>query len=102
MIARVWSAVATPANLQRYREHFEAHVLPELRSVDGYLGAAVLSSGIQEIEIIVSTRWRSLDVIRGFAGDDIERAVVHEAAKALLISWDERVRHHDVIVTDPA
>ncbi len=102
MIARVWSARATPANVMRYRDHFVAHVLPEVQAVAGYTGASVLTLGIQEVEIIVTTRWTSLDAIRGFAGDDIERAVVHEAAKALFLSWDERVQHYEVIVSDPA
>lgn len=32
----------------------------------------------------------SLDAVRGFAGDDYERAVVEDAARQALSHWDER------------
>jgi hypothetical protein len=35
---------------------------------------------------------------RPLAGDDYERAVVEEAARAALARWDERVTHHEVAV----
>jgi len=37
-----------------------------------------------------------LTTVRGFAGDDYERAVVQEAARRALSRWDERVSHHEV------
>jgi heme-degrading monooxygenase HmoA len=100
MIARVWSARATRENVARYEAHFRAHVLPELKRIDGYVGASVLTLGTDEIEIIVSSRWRSLEAVRGFAGDDLERAVVNDEAKGMLLSWDERVQHYEVRVDD--
>jgi heme-degrading monooxygenase HmoA len=53
-----------------------------------------------DVEIIVSTRWISLDAIRGFSGDDLEHAVVAPEAKAVLTDWDERVRHYEIVVDD--
>lgn len=52
------------------------------------------------VEVIVITFWRSLDSIRGFAGDDLEGAVVTEEAAALLTQFDHRVRHYEVAVKD--
>ena len=46
------------------------------------------------------TFWRSVDSIRGFAGADVEGAVVAEEAAALLTDFDRRVRHYDVAVQD--
>jgi len=52
------------------------------------------------VEIIVLTFWQSLDLIRGFAGADLEGAVVAEEAAALLTQFDRRVRHYDVAIKD--
>src|SRR5262245_55765163 len=61
-IVRVWTARATPENSQKYRQHFEQHVLPAVRTVDGYAGATLLGqAGTEEVEIVVLTRWRSLE-----------------------------------------
>ena len=103
MITRVWTARATPAAAPAYAAHLRGHILPALRGLDGYLGAELLQRAAgAEIEIVVITRWRSLDAIRGFAGADIETAVVAGEAAALLSSYDDRVRHYKVVAHDEA
>jgi len=101
MIARVWSAQTTPTQAPAYVEHLNAHVLPALRAVDGYGGSMLLERAVSgAVEVVVITFWRSLDSIRGFAGDDLEGAVVAEEAAALLTQFDRRVRHYEVAVKD--
>src|SRR5262245_35527181 len=101
MIARVWSAQTTPAQAPAYAEHLRTQVLPAVRSVDGYGGAMLLERAIPgAVEIVVLTFWRSVDSIRGFAGDDLEGAVVAEEAAAFLTQFDRRVRHYEVAVKD--
>jgi hypothetical protein len=39
-----------------------------------------------------------LDTVRAFAGDNYERAVVEEPARAALGRWDGRVIHHEVAI----
>jgi hypothetical protein len=51
-------------------------------------------------QIVVLTFWRSLDAIRGFAGADLEGAVVAEEVAGLLTQFDRRVRHYEVAVRD--
>lgn len=97
MIARLWSARATPENARRYAQHLRETVLPAVKKLPGYLGAMLLERvDGADIEITVMTRWTSLDHIRAFAGAEIERAVVADRARALLKSYDERVRHATV------
>jgi heme-degrading monooxygenase HmoA len=103
MIARVWSAHATPACAPAYRDHLRAHVLPAVRKVDGYGGAVLLERETSDmVEIIVITWWRSLEAIRGFAGADIEDAVVADEAAALLTRFDRRAHHYTLAVKDDA
>jgi uncharacterized protein len=102
-ILRRWSARTTEAQLPKYLDHFSKNVLPELRPVQGYLGVTVSLRRFEgEVEILVETNWRSLDSIRNFADPDLEAAVVAPEAAALLTSFDRRVRHSEIALTDSA
>ena len=96
MILRMWTAHATSEGAARYQEHFARHVLPTLSRLDGYLGASLLGRNHgEEVELVVVTRWRSIEAVRAFAGDDLARAVVAEEARTVLTRWDPRVRHYE-------
>ena len=102
-VMRRWTARTAKAQLPKYLEHFSKNVLPELRRVHGYLGAAVFLRRLErEIEIVVETNWDSLESIRNFAGPDLEAAVVAPVAAALLTGFDRRVLHSEVVLTDRA
>ena len=102
MIARSWRGRTTSANQNVYIDHFRTNVLPELREMDGFVGATLLkeeSSG--EVAFLVMTHWKSRDAIRAFAGADIERAIVEPEAARVLLSFDARVQHWDVVDSGP-
>ncbi len=99
MIARSWSARATPGGARAYVDYFRATLAPALARLPGYLGASILEGSRGDlVELLVITRWRSLDAIRGFAGDDHELAVVEPEARAVLVSFDERVQHRTIVL----
>ena len=54
------------------------------------------------VEILVVTKWRSVEAVRAFAGPDVEQAVVADEAARVLTRWDDRVKHYEVIVDDAA
>ena len=95
MIVRQWSGRAAAEQRGAYPAHFRARVLPELRSLPGFLGAELLERDLGgRIEYQVLTRWDSLAAIARFAGEDPERAVVEPGAAAALLDHDDRVRHY--------
>jgi hypothetical protein len=97
MIARRWSARTTPALVGQYVDHFSKHVQPVLRTFNGYAGSMVMTREASEnVEIVVTTLWRSMQAIEAFAGPDREAAVVAPEAAALLTSFDKRVAHYDL------
>jgi len=99
-ILRQWSARTSEALLPKYLEHFSQNVLPELRGVNGFLGANVsVRHATGNPEIFVETTWRSLEAIRAFAGPDLEAAVVAPEAAALLTDYDRRVRHLEIAIS---
>jgi heme-degrading monooxygenase HmoA len=101
MIARSWTARTTPARAPAYADHLRLLVLPAIRQVEGYAGALLLERPAGDaIEVVVLTFWTSLDAVRAFAGEDLERAVVADEAAALLTEFDRRVRHFEVVLGD--
>jgi heme-degrading monooxygenase HmoA len=82
MIARVWRGWAPQATADEYQQHYESEVSEHLRSVDGFRGARLLRRNDEQEVMFTSITWfTSLDAVRGFAGDDHEKAVVEEAAR---------------------
>jgi len=97
MVVRFWLARTTQVRFPHYLSHFQEHVLPKLRTVEGFLEARVLSqSDGVVVQFIVETLWSSMQAVERFAGPDPEAAVVAEEAVHLLTSYDHRVRHYQV------
>jgi heme-degrading monooxygenase HmoA len=101
MIARLWSARATPENWPAYERHFTDNVIPELRALKGYVASNLLKREVDGgIEITVISFWHSLEAIDAFAGADREAAVVAPQAAAFLASYDRKVLHYQLAFAD--
>lgn len=97
MIVRSWRGRAAKGNAA-YVEHFRRTVLPELRKIEGFLGASLLrEERAADVEFLVLTRWASMDAVRAFAGSDVTRAVVEPAAIVALGDYDRTVHHYKVV-----
>lgn len=95
MVVRFWSAHTTQVRFPDYLRHFERHVLPSLRRVNGFMEARVLSqSDGVVVRFIVETLWASMDAVERFAGPNKDAAVVAEEAVHLLTSHDRHVQHY--------
>jgi heme-degrading monooxygenase HmoA len=98
LIVRTWRGRAPLSNPLAYVNHFRRNVLPQLRRIEGFLGASLLREDQPEdIEFLVLTRWASMDAIRAFAGEFVSRAVVEPDAAAALVSFDKTVQHYQVV-----
>jgi hypothetical protein len=102
-IVRIWKGYGKGAGVNRYcREHFPNSVLPQLRSIKGFVGAKVLTrAGEGETELVVATTWDSIDSVKAFAGEDYEQAVVDPVVRELLNRFDDRVTHFTVVLDAP-
>lgn len=104
MIARMWRGQAKAANADAYERFVTTKVFAELPAIPGHRGAYLLKRAMDsggEVEFIAVTLWESLDSIRGFAGDAIDRAVVEPEARAVLSSFDDFVRHFELAHAAP-
>ncbi len=99
MIARIWHGWAPRETADDYQRHYQSEVSEHLRVAEGFRGARLLRRDEGQEVMFTSIAWfTSVEAVRGFAGQDYERAVVEEAARQALSRWDERVSHHEVAV----
>ncbi len=99
MIARIWHGWTSRENADGYEQFLRSEMFVDMGRIEGYRGVYLLRrEDGDEIEFITMTLWDSLEVVRSFAGDDYERAVVRPEAQRLLSRYDERSRHYEVLV----
>jgi heme-degrading monooxygenase HmoA len=102
MIVRTWMAYAKPDNARAYRDHLTAHVIPKLQKLHGFQGLELCSAQRNDlVELLVISRWESMEAIKAFAGPKPERAVVEPGAHAVLEEYDETVFHYEVSLDAP-
>ena len=98
MIARIWRGWTAREDADAYVQYMEEIAAPDSLGTPGNRGFSVLhrADGDRE-EFLTISLWESLDVIRAFAGDDIERAVFYPEDDRYLIDRDEHVTHYEVV-----
>jgi heme-degrading monooxygenase HmoA len=98
MVIREWRGRALRSREGAYLRHFNDSVLPQLKTLPGFVGAHVCCRPKGDLlEYVVLTRWESLDAIRGFAGEQYEKSVVEPAAAAALTDFDPYVQHYEIL-----
>src|SRR5439155_14393736 len=98
-IARIWRGWAPKETAEDYQRHYRTEVAEHLSQVAGFRGARLLRDDDgEEVAFTSVTFFENLDAVRGFAGDDYDRAVVEAGARRALGRWDERVGPCDVHV----
>jgi heme-degrading monooxygenase HmoA len=98
MISRHWGAVVERERAADYIAHLRSETFPKLGRIDGFVDVLLQRrDAAGGVEFVVITRWRSMDAIRAFAGADAEAAVVPPHAQAMMVSFDARVRHYEIV-----
>ncbi len=98
VVLRQWRGVVKPGLADQYLRHLRAETLPSLARLHGFIDAAILRREVDDgTEFQVTTVWRSLHDIEAFAGADVTAAVVPPAAQALMVRFDDRAAHYEVV-----
>ena len=99
MIARMWRGWVRTADRAAYVDYIESTGMAEYRATPGNQGAWMLARDLGEgrTEIVTLSFWASRDVIRAFAGDDIEQAVFYPEDERFLVDRETTVTHFDVV-----
>lgn len=98
MISRHWRGLARTGAAAAYENHLRAETFPALTRIRGFIDAAMLRRVLPGgVEFLIVTRWESMAAIESFAGTDVEAAVVPEHVRAMMLEYDQRVRHYEVV-----
>lgn len=96
MIVRMWRGTVFNEKSDNYLHLMRTVAIPDYEAVSGNLGAYVLRrNGSETTEFVMLTFWESIDDIRGFAGDRVERAKYYDFDADFLIERPETVSHFD-------
>jgi heme-degrading monooxygenase HmoA len=98
VVLRQWRGVVKPGLGDQYIRHLHSATLPSLSRLTGFIDATIFRREVEDgTEFQVTTVWRSVDDIKGFAGDDVTNAVVPPAAAALMVRYDDRAAHYEIV-----
>ena len=98
MIVRMWHGRVPTAKAATYRAFLNERAIPDYQSVSGNLGVYILERPEGEItHFITMTFWESLDVIKDFAGNDVELAKYYPEDKDFLLEFEPGVVHYEVV-----
>jgi heme-degrading monooxygenase HmoA len=97
VIARIWHGRTRAADLAAYREYVERTGIPDYRATPGNRGAWLLTRVEGDVAHIVTLSfWDSLEAVRAFAGEDVEKARYYEEDKKYLLEFEPDVTHYEV------
>ena len=97
VIARTWRGWTRREDAEAYAAYIEETGIREYRATPGNRGAWILRRNDGErTEFVTLSFWDSLDAVKGFAGDDVERAVFYPEDDRFLVDREVTVRHWDV------
>ena len=102
MISRHWKGISALDQGDAYVNHLRAETIPALTRIPGFVRASILRRDVPNgTEFQIITVWESLDAIRSFAGQDAELAVVPPAVRKMMVEFEGRATHYEVVHATP-
>ena len=98
MIARLWHGAVSADKAESYAQDLQATGIPDLQSTSGNKGVYVLRNIEDNVaHFLLISLWESLNSIRAFAGDEIERARYYPEDSDYLLELEPAVTHYEVL-----
>jgi heme-degrading monooxygenase HmoA len=100
MIARTWHGAVPAEKADAYHDYLLETGVPYYRRTPGNRGVYVFRRTEHDTaHFLLLTLWDSLDAIRAFAGDDVERARYYPEDEAYLLELEPTVTHYEVLAS---
>lgn len=94
----MWHGRVPTKKAKDYRAFLNQRAIPDYQSVAGNLSVHILERTEGEItHFITLTFWESMDVIKVFAGDEVEKAKYYPEDNDFLIEFEPTVVHYEVV-----
>jgi heme-degrading monooxygenase HmoA len=98
MIARTWHGAVPLERADSYHAYLLQTGVPGLRTTPGNRGVYVMRRAEGELaHFLMISLWDSLEAIRAFAGDDVERARYYPEDHDFLLELEPSVTHYEVL-----
>ncbi len=98
MIVRMWHGRVPTGKAAAYRALLNRKAIPDYQSVPGNISVHILERADGPVtHFITMTFWTSLEAIKGFAGDDVEKAKYYPEDKDFLLEFEPTVVHYEVV-----
>jgi heme-degrading monooxygenase HmoA len=98
MISRMWHGRVPTSKAKAYREFTIGRAIPDYRAVEGNLSVHILERTEGEVtHFITLTFWKDIESIKGFAGEDVERAKYYPEDSDFLLEFEPTVVHYQVV-----
>lgn len=95
MISREWTCELKPGKNSEYENFLKEEIIPELSQLSGFLGSSI-KKGISGNQYMFTSKWKNLETIKQFAGENISKAVVKEKAQQMMLRFDKEVKHYEI------
>jgi heme-degrading monooxygenase HmoA len=94
----MWRGWVRTQDRDDYVDYIERTGMTEYRRTPGNRGAHLMTRDLDDgrTEIVTLSFWDSLDVVAGFAGEDISRAVFYPDDDRYLVERELTVTHFEV------
>lgn len=98
MIVRMWHGRVLTSKAPAYREFLNERAIPDYQSVAGNISVTILEREAGGVtHFITMTVWENMDVIKGFAGDEVAVAKYYPEDKDFLLEFEPEVVHYEVV-----
>ena len=98
MIARMWHGVTPEAKANKYSDFLNARAIPDYRGVPGNLAVYILRRDEgDKTHFVTLTFWESLEAIKEFAGEPVDRAKYYPEDRDYLLEFEPKVQHWEVV-----
>jgi len=98
MIVRMWHGRVPASKADAYREFLNQRAIPDYQSIRGNISVHILQRNEGDVtHFITMTFWESLEVIKSFAGEEVEVAKYYPEDKDFLLEFEPTVTHYEVV-----
>ncbi len=97
MVARIWHGKTSADDYEAYTKLLEQIAIPGYKETKGFEGLLFLRNIIgNEGHFKLITYWENYEVIKNFAGQNIENARYYPEDKNFLLEFEEKVQHYEI------
>ena len=97
MIARIWKGKTKLEHIEEYTNFMKTRAIPDYSKVKGFIKLIFFKRADNNYAYFnFITFWEDMDVIKGFAGNDFDKAKYYPEDKNYLVDFPEKVAHYEV------